>query len=143
MISMVLNEEVANMASHGGHGRSAAAVLANMDRFQRSLVQKSCKMANSWIDLRLARYWAHVLKVCRTPGLQVYGLAMDQTRAGGKDMLYTCLFLPELGQGCWLPPQDSLSDSRNPTQVECNNELWGCAESARRRHAAGTPKEDA
>ena len=94
-----------------------------MDRFQRSLVQTSCKMANSWNDLRLARYWAHVRNVSRTLVLKSIGLALDQTRAGGKDMLYTCMFLPELGQGCWLPPHDSIAHNRKPTQLEYNNGL--------------------
>ena len=106
--SQSLKEEVAKAAAEGSHGRSARQVLENMSRFQRRIVSAAAGKANSWIDLRLARYWAAALELSRGGGLHVFGLALDATRAGGKDMLFSCLYFPEVGKGFWLPPQDPL-----------------------------------
>lgn len=105
--SKLLQEAVAKEAAEGGHGRSARAVLENMSHFQRKRCKLAAKSANKWVDGRLARYWDACKQTCRTPGLSVFGVAADQTRAGQRDMLFSCLYLTEVRKACWLPPQDT------------------------------------
>eukprot|EP00974_Lingulodinium_polyedra_P119953 11173145-Lingulodinium_polyedra.AAC.1 len=78
-----------------------------MNLFQQRALIKYAKHANQWLDRRVSRYWQAIQDTCRVPGLNVFGLALDQTRAGQKDMLFTALYLPELHKGCWLPPQET------------------------------------
>jgi hypothetical protein len=48
-------------------------------------------------------HWHHLRAVFRAPELRIYSLALDATRAAGKDMLFQTLYAPEVGVGAWLP----------------------------------------
>jgi hypothetical protein len=82
--------------------------MAAMHRFTRHCskkLSKSGRKANKYLLQRVKGHWHHLRAVFRAPELRIYSLALDATRAAGKDMLFQTLYAPEVGVGAWLPPQ--------------------------------------
>jgi len=103
-----VRDAVGEAAGGGQLGRSGRAVMAAMHRFTRHCskkLSKSGRKANQYLLQRVKGYWHHLRAVFRAPECRIYSLALDATRAAGKDMLFQTLYVPEVGVGAWLPPQ--------------------------------------
>ena len=103
-----VRDAVGEAAGGGQLGRSGRAVMAVMHRFARHCskkLSKSGRKANQYLLERAKGYWHHLRATFRAPECRIYSLALDATRAAGKDMLFQTLYVPEVGVGAWLPPQ--------------------------------------
>jgi hypothetical protein len=103
-----VRDAVGEAAGGGQLGRSGRAVMAVMHRFTRHCskkLAKSGRKANQYLLQRVKGYWHNLRAAFRAPECRIYSLALDATRAAGKDMLFQTLYVPELGIGGWLPPQ--------------------------------------
>ena len=103
-----VRDAVGEAAGTGQLGRSGRAVMVAMHRFSRHCskqLAKSGKKANQYLLKRVKGYWHHLRAVFRAPECRIYSLALDATRAAGKDMLFQTLYVREIGVGAWLPPQ--------------------------------------
>eukprot|EP00974_Lingulodinium_polyedra_P023183 2237659-Lingulodinium_polyedra.AAC.1 len=104
-ISQHVKEAVAQAAGEGTLGQSGRAVLQSVARCLRRSDVAGMGTGNDFITHRVARYWEAAQEMGSTPGVSIFSLAWDATRAGRQDMLYAALDLPQLGLACWLPPQ--------------------------------------
>eukprot|EP00974_Lingulodinium_polyedra_P075586 7323957-Lingulodinium_polyedra.AAC.1 len=53
----------------------------------------------------MARYLEATRKAFQGAQQPIWSVAWDATRAGGKDLLFSCLWHPASGLAAWLPPQ--------------------------------------
>ena len=112
-ISREVKDRVAEAGSEGQLGQSGRQVLQIMGRWGR-WQQQAFKTANSFLPGRVAAYWQAGQEAFRAGGGPVLSLSWDATRAGGKEMLFSCIWSPALQKGMWLPPQVVLPSSTPP-----------------------------
>ena len=82
--------------------------MSVMRRFSRHCfkqLSKSGREANQYLLERMKGYWHNIRAMFGAPECRIYSLALDATRAAGKDMLFQTLYVPEIGAAAWLPPQ--------------------------------------
>ena len=72
---------------------------------QRKGIERREHNANEFVFLRMARYLEATRAAFRGLRTQVWSVSWDATRAGGKDLLFSCLWNAEAGVGAWLNPQ--------------------------------------
>ena len=85
-------------------------VVRNMVRFKkRRSPEDQPSNASSYEKQRVGRYFLQSARTFHFTNTGPFiSVAEDGTRLAGLDMMYSCLWAPSLGVGCWLPPQAGL-----------------------------------
>ena len=84
-------EGVARAAGTGELGRSGSKVMQSLWKQRKGICQRE-ENANRFQLLRMARYFEAAQRTFRQPSTEVWSVAWDATRAGGKDLLFSCLW---------------------------------------------------
>ena len=102
----LLVDALGKMAGEGVLARSGSAASANMHRFRRfTKKQLANSTANTAAGRRAYVYWQAGQRAFSADRVRVVSMALDGSRMGGRDALFSCLYSPRQEVAVWCPPQ--------------------------------------
>mgnify|MGYP006875406053 CR=1 FL=1 len=115
-----LKKAIGEQVGQGDMGKTGGMLARSLARARRWPMKKiSEKVANNAIGIRVAAYAQEARVVFAPENVSIVSMALDGTRMGGRDTLYSVLYSPERNVAAWAPPQAPRTDTSTTRKSMC------------------------